>query len=66
MLHTSKTNFAVNGGAGVDVSLGHGFGARAMIKDYIGRFDALDNTGLPVKGNTTSNVAGSVGIRLSF
>src|SRR5438067_8883696 len=66
VLHTSKTNFAVNGGAGVDVSLGHGFGARAMIKDYIGRLDALDNTGPPVKGNTTSNVAGSVGIRLSF
>jgi len=66
VLNTSSTNFAANVGAGLDVSLGHGFGARAMVKDYIGRFDALDNTGLPVSGKTTNNIAGSVGLRLSF
>ena len=66
VLNTSSTNFAGNVGAGLDISLGHGFGARAMVKDYIGRFDALDNTGLPVSGKTTNNVAGSVGLRLSF
>jgi hypothetical protein len=37
-----------------------------MVKDYVGRFDATDATGLPVKGDVTHNVAGSLGVRLSF
>jgi hypothetical protein len=66
VLSTSSTHFAGNAGAGIDVAFGHGFGARAMVKDYVGKFDALDNTGLPVSGKTTNNVMGSVGLRLSF
>ena len=66
IVKTSSTSFAGNLGAGVDLTLGRGFGVRAMVKDYVGRFDALDNTGLPVKGNTTNNIAGSLGVRLSF
>ena len=66
VVKTSSTSFAGNLGAGVDVTVGRGFGVRAMVKDYVGRFDALDNTGLPVKGNTTNNVAGSLGVRQSF
>jgi hypothetical protein len=66
IVNTSATNAAFNAGGGIDVSLGHGFGARAMVKDYIGRFDASNSTGIPVKGDVTHNVAGSVGVRLSF
>jgi hypothetical protein len=66
LLNTSSTNAAFNGGAGLDLSLGKGFGARVMVKDYIGRFDAKDETGLPIRGDISHNVAGSVGLRLSF
>ena len=66
IVKTSSTSFAGNLGAGVDLTLSRGFGVRAMVKDYVGRFDALDNTGLPVNGMTTNTVAGSVGVRLSF
>jgi hypothetical protein len=66
IVNTTSTNLAFNGGAGLDISLGHGFGARAMVKDYIGRFDATNSTGLPVKGDVTHSVAGSLGLRLSF
>jgi hypothetical protein len=66
LLKTSATNAAFNGGAGVDFTLGKGFGARLMVKDYIGRFDAEDGTGLPIRGDVTHNVAGSLGLRLSF
>jgi hypothetical protein len=66
LVKTSSTNVAFNGGLGLDLSLGRGFGARAMVKDYIGRFDAQDDTGIPVRGDVTHNVAGSLGVRLSF
>ena len=66
LVKTSATNFAFNAGAGLDISLGRGFGARAMVKDYVGRFDMSDDTGLPVRGDLTHNVAGSLGVRLSF
>ena len=66
LLKTSSTNFAFNGGAGLDLSLGRGFGARLMVKDYVGRFDAQDDTGIPVRGDLTHNIAGSLGVRLSF
>ena len=66
LIKTSTTNVAFNGGLGLDISLGRGFGARAMVKDYIGRFDAQDDTGIPVKGDMAHNIAGSLGVRLSF
>jgi len=66
LIKTSTTNVAFNGGLGLDISLGRGFGARAMVKDYIGRFDAQDDTGIPVKGDVAHNIAGSLGVRLSF
>jgi hypothetical protein len=66
LVSTSATNFAFNGGAGVDVTIGRGFGVRAMVKDYVGRFDVSGSTGLPVKGDMAHNIAGSLGVRLSF
>lgn len=66
VVNTSATNFAFNGGAGLDLTLSKGFGARVMVKDYVGRFDATDETGLPIRGNMANNIAGSVGLRLSF
>jgi hypothetical protein len=68
LLHTNATNAAFNGGAGVDMSFGKGFGARVMVKDYLGRFDASSSTGglATVRGDWSHNLAGSVGVRLSF
>jgi hypothetical protein len=66
LVKASATNFAFNGGVGLDLSLGRGFGARAMVKDYVGRLDAKDRTGISVRGDVTHNVAGSLGVRLSF
>ncbi len=66
LLRTKDTNLAFNGGAGVDLALGSGLGVRAMVKDYVGRFDASGSTGVGVRGDWTHNVAGSVGVRLSF
>lgn len=66
LVGTSTTNLAFNAGAGLDLSLGRGFGARAMVKDYVGRFDASGSTGLPVRGDYGHNIAGSLGVRLSF
>jgi len=68
LVNTSSTNFAFNGGAGLDLGFGRGFGARVMVKDYVGRFDASNSTGglVPVKGDLSHNVAASIGLRLSF
>lgn len=60
------TNVAWNVGAGVDLALARNLGARIFAKDYIGRFDFKDATGLDVKGETAHHVALGVGLRLDF
>lgn len=68
IINASSTSAAFNAGAGVDMSLGKGFGARVMVKDYYSRFDASNATAglVTVKGDWSHNIAGSVGVRLSF
>lgn len=59
-------NVAWNVGAGVDVALMPGIGVRLFAKDYIGRFDFRDATGLDVKGETAHHVALGLGLKLEF
>ena len=63
---THATNFAYNVGAGADVALAPRFGLQLMVKDYIGKFDAREATGLNVDTKTTHNFAVSAGLRLGL
>ena len=63
---THATNFAYNVGAGADVALAPRFGLQLMVKDYIGKFDAREATGLNVDTKTTHNCAVSAGLRLGL
>ena len=63
---TTSTSAAVNGGLGLDLSLGGTLGARVMVKDYVGRFQSEEVAGMKVRGEIGHNVAASVGLRLSF
>jgi opacity protein-like surface antigen len=63
---THSTNFAYNVGAGADVAIAPRFGLQLMVKDYIGKFDAREATGLNVDTKTTHNWAVSAGLRLGL
>jgi len=66
VIDTHATNFAGNIGVGADVSLGKGTALRVLAKDYIGKFNFQDATGLGISGNTAHNVALSAGLRFDF
>jgi hypothetical protein len=63
---THETNFAYNVGAGADVAIAPHIGLQLMAKDYIGKFDAKEATGLNVDTKTTHNWAVSAGLRLGL
>jgi hypothetical protein len=63
---THSTNFAYNLGCGADISLGKRLGLELMVKDYIGKFDTQEATGIAVDSKTTHNWAVSGGLRLGF
>ncbi len=65
-ISTRSTNFAYNLGAGADVAIGPRLGLQLMLKDYIGKFDAQQATGLNVDTKTTHNFAVSAGLRLGL
>ena len=66
VIDTHATNFAGNIGAGVDFNLSKGMALRVLAKDYIGKFNFQDATGLGITGNTAHNVALSAGLRFDF
>jgi outer membrane protein with beta-barrel domain len=66
VIDTHATNFAGNVGVGADFSLGRGLAMRLLAKDYIGKFNFQDATGLGITGNTAHNVALSAGLRFDF
>jgi outer membrane protein with beta-barrel domain len=66
ILNTQATNFAGNVGIGADFALGRGFALRVLAKDYIGKFNFQDATGLGITGQTAHNLAFSAGMRLDF
>jgi hypothetical protein len=65
-VRVKATNLAYNLGVGADIPLGNNFGVRLMAKDYIGKFDATEITGITVNTKTTHNLAASIGVTLGF
>jgi hypothetical protein len=63
---TQATNFAGNVGVGADYTLSRGIALRFLAKDYIGKFNFHDATGLGISGNTAHNWALSAGLRFDF
>lgn len=66
LVKTNATNIAYNFGAGADIAFSRNLGLRIMAKDYIGKFDIKEATGLGVSGETSHNWALSGGLKLSF
>lgn len=62
----AATNFAWNVGAGADIPLGDRLGLQIMVKDYVGKFDAEELTGIGIGTPTTHNIAATAGLRLAF
>jgi opacity protein-like surface antigen len=65
-LSTHSTSFAYNVGAGADVALSRRLGLELMVKDYIGKFDTREATGMNLDSKTTHNWAVSGGLRLGL
>ena len=63
---TQATNFAGNVGVGADFAVARGMAVRFLAKDYIGKFDFKDATGLGISGETAHNWAFSAGMRFDF
>jgi hypothetical protein len=66
ILTTNATNFAGNVGLGADFTIGRGMALRVLAKDYIGKFDFKDATGLGINGETAHNLAFTAGLRFDF
>lgn len=63
---TSATNFAANGGVGLDAQLGRVLGLRAMVKDYLVSFSSNRLQDVRLQGKWAHNVAFSLGLSLGF
>ncbi len=62
-ISATATDFAINGGVGVDFTVTPGLALRLMAKDYIGK--ATFDSGLAQTG-TLNNIALDAGVRFSF
>lgn len=60
------TNLAVNAGLGADLPIAENIGLRLFAKDYIGKFDIDEATGVDYEAETSHNIALSAGLKLSF
>ena len=65
-LSVDATNFTFNAGIGADVNITPNFGLRLMAKDYIGRFDFDEASGVGGQSDLRHNVAISAGLKLAF
>ncbi len=65
-IRSNTTNFLWNIGAGADFEFVPGLGARILVKDYIGKFDVEEATGLSLDGQTKNNWAFSAGLKIAF
>jgi len=66
ILETHATNWAGNVGVGADVALARGIAVRLLAKDYIGKFNFQDATGLGLNGDVSHNLAFTAGLRFDF
>jgi hypothetical protein len=65
-LSRKATNLAVNAGLGADVPLASNISLRLFAKDYIGKFDVNEATGVDYEAETSHNIALTAGLKLSF
>ncbi|HEY0971090.1 MAG TPA: outer membrane beta-barrel protein [Gemmatimonadales bacterium] len=65
-LETTATNFAGNVGLGADFQLAPNIAVRLLARDYIGRFDIEEATGIGTEAELSHNVALTAGLRVSF
>ena len=65
-ISNESTNLAWNAGFGADMAIVPGIGVRVLMKDYIGKFDIKEATGMDVKSRTMNDWGLSVGVNLSF
>lgn len=65
-LSRKATNLAVNAGLGADLPIAENISLRLFAKDYIGKFDVNEATGVDYEAKTSHNVALSAGLKLSF
>ena len=66
LLATQATNAAGTVGAGVDLRVGSRLAARAALKDYIGRADLREATGLDARARLAHTVTATVGLTLGL
>ena len=66
VLSTQATNFAGNVGIGADVAISRTMALRLLAKDYIGKFNFQDATGLGLNGDVAHNLAFTAGLRFDF
>jgi hypothetical protein len=65
-LSRKATNLAVSAGIGADLPIADNIGVRLFAKDYIGKFDVNEATGVDYDAKTSHNIALSAGLKLSF
>jgi hypothetical protein len=66
VINTNATNFAGNVGVGADFNISKGLALRVMAKDYIGKFNFQDATGIGIDGSTAHNFGLTAGLRFDF
>lgn len=66
VIETHATNVTENVGIGADFAMGRGVALRVLAKDYIGKFNFQDATGLGITGNTAHNIGLTAGLRFDF
>jgi hypothetical protein len=66
IINTSATNLAGNVGIGADFTVGKGMALRVLARDYIGKFNFQDATGLGINGNTANSFGLTAGLRFDF
>jgi len=66
VVNTHATNPAGNVGIGADFSVGKGMAVRVLARDYIGKFNFQDATGLGLDGNVSHNFGLTAGMRFDF
>jgi hypothetical protein len=65
-INRTASNLAFNAGVGVDVPLMQNVGLRLFAKDYIGKFDVNEASGIDYDAKTSNNIALSAGLKLQF
>jgi len=66
VLTTHANNVAGNVGLGADFAVAKGMAVRVLARDYIGKFNFQDATGLGINGNVSHNFGLTAGMRFDF